>query len=470
MVETATQINYTLTAEITDTAAKSSTIEVSSGSSSSGAGDTSNDFNLIAANCNTNVCFFCQKTFTNVYNCRRHIRTHSGEKPFQCNICGKKFSRQSTLNTHEKIHTGDQIFKCDVCGVSFDVYRHLTEHMAMHRIDKPFTCKTCNKSYSRATVLSQHMKSHSETTVFKCLVCGKAFLSMENLKSHESVHNADAEEESVVQQPIQEVIETYKCYVCGELFGTEEECNTHTQVHKIDEHINNDEHLEQGEALDEEVDDVDEDMDEYEEEEVAQDVEEVRLVNCDQCEEKFRNDAELRDHSKIHSCGKYKCDICDKIFSILSNFNVHKRIHERDKPFRCDVCGKSFRLNKSLEVHKVLHSENDSFDCEICDRSFGRSGSLKIHMKSHTTLEQQRPYIEMCNDDEEEIKEEDDPRDYVYDIIEEKPTYCDICGKKFSRRNGNMRTHKCSKYSNDDEDDYEEIEDQSPTIDIWNYD
>lgn len=33
------------------------------------------------------ICVFCMRRFWSTEDLRRHVRTHSGERPFQCNIC-----------------------------------------------------------------------------------------------------------------------------------------------------------------------------------------------------------------------------------------------------------------------------------------------------------------------------------------------------------------------------------------------
>lgn len=88
----------------------------------------------------------------------------NAEKPHACpvNHCGKKFSRSDELTRHLRIHTGQKPFQCHICLRCFSRSDHLTTHIRTHTGEKPFACEICGRRFARSDERRRHKKVHDK--------------------------------------------------------------------------------------------------------------------------------------------------------------------------------------------------------------------------------------------------------------------------------------------------------------------
>ncbi|KAL2084641.1 hypothetical protein ACEWY4_020159 [Coilia grayii] len=107
-----------------------------------------------------NRCSYCPKSFKKPSDLVRHIRIHTGEKPYKCDECGKSFTVKSTLDCHVKTHIGQKLFGCHMCNTSFSTKGSLKVHMRLHTGSKPFKCPICELRFRTSGHRKTHMQSH----------------------------------------------------------------------------------------------------------------------------------------------------------------------------------------------------------------------------------------------------------------------------------------------------------------------
>ncbi|XP_054284031.1 zinc finger protein 64-like [Macrosteles quadrilineatus] len=142
-----------------------------------------------------NICNICNFVSTYHKDLVRHMRTHTGERPYLCSICGKKFARQDKLTSHKRIHLGDKRYKCQLCNYATTDGGALRKHSQIHTDERPHRCQMCSYRARNSSHMIVHLRTHTGDSPFFCQHkgCQKTFKTSTDLRRHLKVHKISSD-------------------------------------------------------------------------------------------------------------------------------------------------------------------------------------------------------------------------------------------------------------------------------------